>query len=231
MHMFHNLLHNSESNKSLEGRELDTDLTKKMYTTYVPQEVLEKEIYNPVKTYVDIPHDTDLTFAQNFIEKDGKFVYCTNQDELRQKLTQFLNLNQFHTAFLWEESVLNFINSGDKGQLKIERVIENAQVAISFCEGLIADEGNIILNANQNRFRPLDNFPEYHILLASKSQIKLNIEHAVSDYILKHPDVFPFILDISPVEKTTRFAMNKPILNSRGTKKVFIFYCEECCFI
>ncbi|MBL7790493.1 MAG: hypothetical protein JNL75_11750 [Chitinophagales bacterium] len=229
--MFSNLLHNKNKPQGLEGHELDTDLTKKMYTTYVPQDVLENEIYNHAKTYVEIPHDADLNFAQKFIEKDGKFIYCTTQKELGDKLVQFFKLNDLKTVFLWEESIIPIIKDNDfTNEIRIERVIDNSNIAISYCESLVSEEGNIILNTNQNRFRPLDNFPQYHIILASKSQVKLNIEHAVSDYMLKYHDVFPFLLDISPEEKSTRFAMNKPILNSRGTKKVFVFYCEECCF-
>lgn len=229
--MFSNLLHNTNSRKNLEGTELDTDPTKKLFTTYVPQDILENEIYNPAKTYVEIPHDADLNFAQKFIEKDGKFIFCLDRKELGDKLVQFLRLNDLTSIFIWEESIVNLVKENDHGnEIRIERVIDSAQLAISYCESLVSDEGNIILNTNQNRFRPLDNFPEYHIVLASKVQVKLNIEHAVSDYMLKHHDVFPFLLDISPDEKSTRFAMNKPILNSRGTKKVFIFYCEDCCF-
>ena len=229
--MFSNLLNNHNSTKSLVGKELDSDPTKKLYTTYVPQDILENEIYNHAKTYVEIPHDADLNFAQKFIDKDGKFIYCSDKTELVDKLIQFLKLNQLITIFIWEDSLISLLKERDiEHELKIERVIDQSNVAISYCESLVSDEGNIILNTNQNRFRPLENFPEIHIILASKSQVKLNIEHAVSDYMLKHHDVFPFLLDISPEEKTTRFAMNKPILNSRGTKKVFVFYCEECCF-
>jgi L-lactate dehydrogenase complex protein LldG len=229
--MFSNILHNHNSPKNLEGKELDSDPTKKLYTTYVPQDVLENEIYNHAKTYVEIPHDADLNFAQKFIDKDGKFIYCTTKQELGEKLIQFVKLNELRTVFLWEESIIPILKESDiANEIKIERVIDHANIAISYCESLVSDEGNIVLNTNQNRFRPLENFPEFHIILASKSQVKLNIEHAVSDYMLKHHDVFPFLLDISPEEKTTRFAMNKPILNSRGTKKVFVFYCEECCF-
>lgn len=229
--MFPNILQNQNGRKNLEGTVLDTDTTKKYFTTYIPQDVLENEIQNPVKTYVDIPHDADLNFAQKFIDKDGKFIYATSPIELAEKLIQFLHINHIDNVFIWEEAIISMLrNSFNESNIKVERVIENAKLAISFCECLVADEGNIILNPNQNRFRPLENFPDYHIILASKSQIKLNIEHAVSDFMLKHHDVFPFIIDISLDEKSTRFAMNKPILLSRGTKKVFIFYCEECCF-
>ena len=66
--MFSNLLNNHNSTKSLVGKELDSDPTKKLYTTYVPQDILENEIYNHAKTYVEIPHDADLNFAQKFSE-------------------------------------------------------------------------------------------------------------------------------------------------------------------
>ena len=229
--MFSNILHNQNNSKSHEGIELDTDSSKKLYTTYVPQDVLENEIYNHTKTFVEIPHNADLNFAQKFIDKEGKFIYCADKNDLKEKLIHFLSMNNLTRAFVWEDSIVRLMKDEQfPSHLKIDRVIDSTNVAISFCEGLVSDEGTIILNPNQNRFRPLDNFPEYHIILSSKGQIKLNMDHAVSDFILKHQEVFPFIIDISKEEKSTRFALNKPILISRGTKRIFIFYCEECCF-
>lgn len=200
--MFSNILHNQNSSKSHEGVELNTDSSKKLYTTYVPRDILENEIYNHTKTYVEIPHDADLNFAQKFIEKEGKFIYCVDKNELKEKLIHFLIMNNLTRAFVWEDSIVRLIkNEQFPSHLKIDRVIDSTNVAISFCEGLVSDEGTIILNPNQNRFRPLDNFPEYHIILASKGQVKLNMDHAVSDFILKHQEVFPFIIDISKEEK------------------------------
>jgi len=227
--MFSKLIPQNKNNKSLVGTVLDTDLNKKGFTTYIPKDVLENEIYNHNIPTVEIPHDIDIVFAQNFIEKEGKFIYCTSKQDLRDKINKFFSNNQFPAAFIWEEETLSFIKSEDiSTSFKIERTLDQSQVAISRCESLVADEGSIIINPNQNRFRPLDNFPAYHIILASRSQVKLNIEHAVSDFIHHHSDIFPFIIDLSKEEKNTRFAMNKPVLISRGTKQVIVFYCEEC---
>lgn len=227
--MFTNILQSNKSSKSLVGNELDTDISRRNYTTYVPKEVLENEIYNHNRPYVDVPHDCDLTFAQNFINKEGRFVYCISKEELKEKINSFFEINQIKTAFIWEDEIISLLKSENINlKFGVERTIDQAKVAISHCESLIADEGNIIINSNQNRFRPLDNFPEYHLIIASKRQVKINIEHAVSDFMIQHPEVFPFIIDISKEEKSIRFALNKSVLLSRGTKNVIVFYCEDC---
>lgn len=227
--MFTNILQSNKSNKSLVGTELDTDINRQNFTTYVPKEVLENEIYNHHRSFVEVPHDCDLNFAQNFIQKDGRFVYCISKEELREKLNKFFVINNLKAAFIWEEEILNLLKSDNNAlSYNIERTIDVARVAISHCEGLVADEGNIIINSNQNRFRPLEIFPEFHIIIASKKQVKINIEHAVSDFMISRPDEFPFIIDISKEERSIRFALNKSVLLSRGTKNVIIFYCEEC---
>lgn len=232
MNMFSNILNQNKTKKTLVGTEIDTDMSKKKYTTYVPKDVLENEIYNSNRTFVQMPHDIDLTFAQNFIEKEGRFVYCISKSELIEKINQFFTINNLSTALIWEDEVFDLLNSVDNSSsFKIERNIDTAKIAISNCESLIAEEGSILINSNQNRFRSLDIFPDYHIILASKKHIKLNIEHGVSDFMVKHPDIFPFIIDITNEIRTApRFALNKPILISRGTKNIIIFYCEECNF-
>lgn len=231
--MFKNFLNSNQENNDQEiSSEVEEVSINNNSNVYVSNEVLANEIYATKNQKIELPHDSDLSFAQNFIAKEGKFIYCSDKQDLKEKLNLFFAKNQLNTAFVWEEELVAYFKSGEfESQFKIERMIDHAKIAISGCESLVVDEGNLILNSNQNRFRPLDNFPTYQIVLASKNQLKLNIEHAVADFIKKHPDIFPFIIDLTKEEKTTRFTMNKPILCSRGTKQIIVFYCDECNFL
>lgn len=200
------------------------------YKSYVSQEQLTKEIFNVEKSYDEVPKDLDINFAQNFNSKGGKFIYCQNSTDLIAKLERFLEINNQNKPFIWEDELYPFLKQNLKSSFQIERNLDEAKCAISCCESLISDEGSIIINPNQNRFRPLDGFPSLHIILASKSSMKMDIDHAVSDFLKIYSDFFPFIIDLSKVEKPTRFASNKPVLNSRGTKQIVVFYCEESIF-
>jgi hypothetical protein len=127
--MFPNILHNQNNSKSHEGIELDTDSSKKLYTTYVPQDVLENEIYNHTKTFVEIPHNADLNFAQKFIDKEGKFIYCADKNELKEKLIHFLSMNNLTRAFVWEDSIVRLMKDEQfPSHLKIDRVIDSTKV-------------------------------------------------------------------------------------------------------
>jgi len=195
--------------------------------TYVPQDTLENEILNHQVDFGTVPEDYDLEFLKNFTAKGGKFVYCESKEDFKEKLNIFLTYNEFGKSLVWEENLYDHIKSFLDPTLKLERMPDEAKVAISTCDYLIADEGSIILNTSQNQFRTLTVFPDLHILIANHSQIRFHLEHAVTDYLRQHQDAFPFLLDLSLEEKPARFAVNKPVLKSRGTKNIIIFYCEE----
>lgn len=203
----------------------DTAVIEK--NSYVSSDALEKEIRNHAAEFEAVPSDLDLEFAKKFIEKNGLLVYCENQNDFIAKLNSFLLKNEMHSVFIWEDDMIPFLKSNFDHKIHVERVIDTSKIAISSCESLLADEGNIILNANQNRFRPLDSFPKLHLIIADQRQVKISLEHGVSDYLKKYPDLFPFIIDLAPEEKPARFALNKPVLKSRGTKQIVIFYCDE----
>lgn len=220
---------NNSFNFSQDDEVVDV-VSPNQYRSYVSQDQLVNEIFNTEKSYDDIPEDLDISFAQNFNSKGGKFIYCLNAVDLISKLESFLNTNGLTKPFVWEDELYPFLKQKLNPSFSLERSLDEAKCAISLCESLIAEEGSLIINPNQNRFRPLDGFPNLHIILTSKSNVKQDIDHAVSDFLKKHSDFFPFIIDLSKVEKPTRFASNKPVLNSRGTKQIIVFYCEESIF-
>lgn len=209
---------------------LELSVKKTPVNNYVSQEILEKEIFNNTPSFDNIPNDLDISFARSFNAKGGRFVYSSSVEDLASKLQAFLVNNDLARPFLWEDNLAKFIQDNMQSPVRIERSIDEAKCAISLCEALISDEGGLILNPNQNRFRPLANFPAIHIVLATKSQLCINLEHAVSRFLKLYPDFFPFIVDMSKEDKPTRFASNKPVLNSRGTKQIVLFYCEESIF-
>jgi L-lactate dehydrogenase complex protein LldG len=220
---------NTISNSDLD----DLVLSKKperAFNSYVTKEILENEILNNDVNFENLPKDLDLRFAQNFTAKGGKFVYCKDASDLILKIQSFLMSNKFVKPFVWEDNLYSHFKDSFQNSIQLERNLDEAKCAISLCESLIADEGSLIINPNQNRFRPLEGFPSIHLVIATQTQLKATIEHAVSDFLKTYSDFFPFIIDLSQEEKPTRFASNKPVLNSRGTKQIIVFYCEGSIF-
>lgn len=217
-----------DSNLTLVGKEIDSNPSKKMYSTFEYQESYEKtEKYNLLNNKV-LSEDSDIVFAENFTKKGGRFVYSETKNDLIENLSKFLKINNLNRSFVWEQDLINLLRNEIKDTtLVFDRQYDISNTAISMCECLVCDEGNIIINPLQNNPRPSRVFPNLQIILASKSQLSTDIEHALFSFSKKYSEPFPFIIDVCNEAKTTRHVANKLVLNSQGTKNIFLFYCEE----
>lgn len=217
-----------EYSDTLVGTTIEATPSKKMYSTYDYQDSIQKsEQFNVLNNKV-LPEDSDVFFAENFTKKGGKFVYCSNKAELFDNLTKFLTVNKLTRSFVWEQELIDVLRGEIKDtKLIFDRQYDISNTAISMCECLVCDEGNILINPFQNNPRPSRVFPNLQIIIASKDQLSVDIEHALFNFSKKYSEPFPFVIDVCNDAKNTRHVANKLVLNSQGTKNIFLFYCEE----
>ncbi|MGB0891194.1 MAG: LUD domain-containing protein [Flavobacteriaceae bacterium] len=110
----------------------------------------------------------DDSFVHYFIEKGGKFIYCTKENEVIEILDKIINENN------WKELVC--INN------KLENLITNKEVTINnninysapfltSCEHLIADNGDILFSSNQLKSKKIADLSDHFIVYATTSQL------------------------------------------------------------
>ena len=141
---------------------------------------LFKKIFQQKHAVVD-PVDTiqqdcsnlplDDSFVQNFIQKGGKFLYCTHQEDVNQNLLNIINENH------WEKIVC--INDDLKKVLTIidtESIteIDNDYPFFTNCEHLISEDGSILFSSEQVREKKIVDLPEHFIVYAKTSQLVRN---------------------------------------------------------
>jgi hypothetical protein len=110
----------------------------------------------------------DQEFVQNFIKKNGKFLYCTT---LQEVTLQLLNIIKENT---WETVICN-----DTDLLKLIKVIEvqtigtftNKYPFFTSCEHLIAENGSILFSSNQLKDYKISQLSENFIVYATTSQL------------------------------------------------------------
>ncbi|PDS26868.1 lactate utilization protein B/C [Flavobacterium branchiophilum] len=107
-------------------------------------------------------------FVKLFHENGGKFIYCEDFNELRE---QFLNILVENDWF--ECSVLCFENQLipllEENKL-FYKANEDPQFLFATCEGLIAEEGSILMSSNQvKHFKPND-LPKNIVIFSKTNQ-------------------------------------------------------------
>ncbi len=178
------------------------------------------------------PQDSNLgslpleeTFVNNFIQKGGKFLYCTDIKELEN------NFNSISSEQNWESFKVYKNNPLEEEPFAVNSKIkcdDNAGVFLSTCEFLIGKDGTILLSSNQIGECKISKLPENFIVLARTSQIVHNKRDALSGINWRAKSVKP--TNISTIKYFDLEKLSDDILNNYGhsnSKNLYLLLLED----
>ncbi len=114
----------------------------------------------------------DDSFVHYFLEKGGKFLYCTNKEEIATHLQNILRENDWKELVCINENIAKLAN---KKQVTLKEDINYSAPFFTSCEHLIADNGDILFSSNQLRSKKIASLPEHFIVFATTSQLVRNM--------------------------------------------------------
>ncbi len=110
----------------------------------------------------------DDIFVHNFIKKGGRFLYCTQIEEINQNLVHIFNENDWNEALCFDERLYSFLTVIDKNICK--DALSN-QPFLTTCEHLISDNGSVMFSSNQVHHHKICNLPDNFVVIARTSQL------------------------------------------------------------
>jgi hypothetical protein len=113
----------------------------------------------------------DDSFVHYFLEKGGKFLYCTKKEEITHHLENIIKENN------WKEIVCldkNLTKQLKKIDVSVKDDINYSAPFFTTCEHLIADNGDVLFSSNQLRSKKIASLSEHFIVYATTSQLVKN---------------------------------------------------------
>lgn len=110
----------------------------------------------------------DDSFVHNFINKGGKFLYCTSMKEVVANLKSITIENNWQRLVCSDIDLLKLLTTID---VNTQLQFSNTIPFFTSCEHLIANTGDILFSSNQLGSRKLSTFPENFIVYATTSQL------------------------------------------------------------
>lgn len=219
-----NSIFNSE--QELKDKENAIEETSPLgVTTTKTVSPIEKDEVLPNYESVSNSNFLDERFAENFVFSGGKFVYCQDEKEFFNYLKSLKEENSWNHVFSWDNKLLDFLSYHDFQRDEIGFSIEESDVAISYCYNLSANDGVIILSPEQATNRRLVTFPNTHIIIAYKNQLKENIDKAIDKFDTNFGGRLASILELHAGKPVTK-ANHKTLLSADGPKDVYLFYID-----
>jgi len=166
----------------------------------------------------------DDSFVQNFIQKGGKFLYCTHQEDVNQNLLNIINENH------WEKIVC--INDDLKKVLTIidtenTTEINNEYPFFTNCEHLISEDGSILFSSEQVREKKIINLPEHFIVFAKTSQLVRNKSESMMGLKKNYQKGYP--TNISSIKSYIPERVDEDFLSygNNNAKSLYLLLLED----
>ncbi|CAM1335131.1 hypothetical protein [Tenacibaculum aestuariivivum] len=142
------------------------NLFKKIFKSY--KESSNDKLINQQEVNLSL----DDSFVHNFINKGGKFLYCTSINEVSSNLKQILKENKWKKITC---SDFDLLKIAEKSNINVQNTITEHIPFFTSCEHLIASNGDILFSSNQLGSHKLNEHSKNFIVYATTSQLVKNM--------------------------------------------------------
>lgn len=114
----------------------------------------------------------DDSFVHNFINKGGKFLYCTSIKEVTNNLKHILQENNWKKITCTDYDLIKITN---KININLQDHHSESIPFFTTCEHLIANKGDLLFSSNQLGSKKLSTLPKHFIVYGTTSQLVKNM--------------------------------------------------------
>jgi len=178
-------------------------------------------------TPIFIPTQEELTigFAEKFTELLGKFVYCADEVELVQQLSQLIRANNWTKIYSIESGWLDDMKEYHFDPVNTDD-LASCDAAITLCDHLVARTGSIVLSSQQLSGRTTSVYAPIHICIAYTHQLVYDITDSL-DAFKKEQGYIPSMISYATGPSRTADIEKTLVVGVHGPKEVYCFLVDR----
>jgi L-lactate dehydrogenase complex protein LldG len=177
--------------------------------------------------YHDFTDTIDITFAREFSQAAGKFIYCESESDLRNNLSSLMTEKQWDEIYCLDPEIISLLkDTGIKVQSGPE-AFNSMRPGITQCEYLIARFGSIMVSSKQAGGRKMNVFPESHIVIARTNQIVPEIKDAISGIQKKYEGNLPSMISLITGPSRTADIEKTLVMGAHGPRELYLFLLDN----
>ncbi|TAE87300.1 MAG: hypothetical protein EAY81_04360 [Bacteroidetes bacterium] len=211
-------------------------------TTTAKEKILKKVrqalIFKAKAMYTNIDLDSNVyaqpkneeplleTFARNFTQEHGQFVFCDNRFDFIDKMLTLVERKKYKMLHCWEPELQQQLKESGVPFIDDKKQMEKAFVGITSCESLVARTGSILISSTKNS-RQLTIFPQVHIVVAYTSQVVMELKDAMLQIKNRYGRNLPSMLCFTTGPSRTADIERTLVIGAHGPKDVFVFLIDD----
>jgi L-lactate dehydrogenase complex protein LldG len=167
--------------------------------------------------------DDDIVFAEVFSRLQGKFAFCTDEEDLSKQLLQLIREKGWTQIYCREKQWMNLLQSLD---LPVFNDLAKCDVAITGCEYLVARTGSIVMSSAQESGRTSSIYAPIHICIAYNRQMLYDLKDALLFLKEKYASQMPSMITFASGPSRTADIEKTLVTGVHGPKEVYCFLVE-----
>jgi len=179
------------------------------------------------KIYGELDESLALNFAQEFTNLGGKFIYCEDEEDLKNVLKQFFQSEEAVPLFCREPELMALLTDIEVPFTHEDADFKSLKSALTSCEFLIARFGSVMISSGTGSGRRLNYFPEKHLIVAFASQLVPETKDALIGMREKYNGKLPsMITQISGASRTADIEKTL-VMGMHGPKEIYVFFVDD----
>ena len=119
----------------------------------------------PLPPYPAMQQEPALEFAERFTSLQGRFSYCSSEEELVNQLNALAEKRKWEKIFCREAALREMLNASGF-PFNYHPTLADCDAAITGCEYLVARTGSILLSSSGESGRTVSVYAPIHICIA-----------------------------------------------------------------
>jgi len=177
--------------------------------------------------YKDEEDPLDVTFAREFTNVAGQFVYCDGEINLIENLIILLEKLKLTKLYVWDKNLQKFLDQYGFPYHKHRSDFDDFEVGVTACEALIARNGSILISNADASGRRLSVYPPVHIVIAKTSQLVMDIKHGMALMREKYGNDLPSMITTITGPSRTADIEKMLVLGAHGPKELYLLLLED----
>ena len=173
------------------------------------------------------PDAAPLTFAENFVDNGGTFIFCEDSNDMINKLQMTVKKYNLDNIFCNKSVIKAYL---EQAALLYKQDIDSHDAydtGIMFCECLVARHGSVVVSAASKTDAKLLSASNNIIFIANIGQVVSEIKDAIKLLKDKYYNSFPPYITMLTGPSKTNSIENQLVVGGQGAKKIFLFLINE----
>ena len=192
-------------------------------------EAMFKDIDRRTETWVPISEEdgTAITFAQNFKEVGGIFIYLESEAEFAECIRQLAPEHGWEPLWCTSPAMQNLLKRcGIAYTETSEREPKQRLVSLTDCECLVAQTGSILLSDKLSGSRQAYALPDVLLVFATTDQIAGGVKEAFRYVRKRHGNKMPTQLTFVTGPSRTTDIEQTLVIGANGIRQVAVFLVD-----